>query len=404
MQQQLINHSADLKRLRDEGYHLEIVSGFLLIRDVPYVSPSKTIERGTLVSALALAGNITTRPADHVAYFSGEHPCSRYGVPLTKLVIQSQAQQLAPDIVVNQTFSSKPVAGYPDYYEKMTTYIKLLANPAESLDVTATARTFPVIEDKAQESVFAYIDTASSRARIAAVSGKLAGGRVAIIGLGGTGAYVLDLLAKTPIQQIHLFDGDVFSQHNAFRSPGAASIEVLQSSPRKVDYFHEVYSKMHRHIFPHPEYVDETNVQQLSEMSFAFLCLDKGAAKQIIIRYLETVGIPFIDVGMGVYLNAEANALGGIVRVTTSTPQQRQHVHTNQRISFGEAAGGNEYQQNIQIADLNALNATLAVIKWKKFCGFYLDLENEYHGTYTIDGNAMLNEDQFYETAANIGA
>jgi hypothetical protein len=404
MQPQPINHSPDLQRLRNEGYHLEIADGFLLIRDVPYVTPDKTIARGTLVSVLTLAADVTVRPADHIAHFIGQHPCSREGVPLTKLVNHSLPQQLASGIVVNHLLSSKPAAGYSDYYEKMTTYIKLVANPAESLDAAATARTFPVIEDKAQESVFAYVDTASSRARIAAVSDKLAGGKVAIIGLGGTGAYVLDLLAKTPVQQIHLFDGDVFSQHNAFRSPGAASMEALHSAPRKVDYFHELYSRMHRHIFPHPEYVEEANLQQLGEMSFVFLCLDKGTAKQGIVQYLETVGIPFIDVGMGVYLNAGANALGGIVRVTTSTPQQRQHVHANQRISFGDADGGNEYQQNIQIADLNALNAALAVIKWKKLCGFYLDLESEHHSTYTIDGNHTLNEDLPHETTAKIGA
>ncbi|MDQ2771425.1 MAG: ThiF family adenylyltransferase [Bacteroidota bacterium] len=403
MQPQPINLSPDLQRLRDEGYHLEIAAGFLLIRDVPYVTPGKTIERGTLVSALTLAGNIATRPADHVAHFIGQHPCSREGVPLTKLVNQSQDQLLAPGIIANHLFSSKPAAGYPDYYEKMTRYINLVANPAASLDDTATARTFPVIEDTAQESVFTYLDTASSRARIAAVSNKLAGGKIAIIGLGGTGAYVLDLLAKTPVQEIHLFDGDVFSQHNAFRSPGAASMEVLRSSPRKVDYFYEQYSRMHRHLFPHPEYVEEDNIHKMSEMSFVFLCLDKGAAKQGIVRYLETVGISFVDVGMGVYLNAAANALGGIVRVTTSTPQQRQHVHDSQRISFGDAAGGNEYQQNIQIADLNALNAALAVIKWKKLCGFYLDLEKEHHSTYTIDGNSTLNEDLLHETATKIG-
>ena len=46
-----------------------------------------------------------------------------------------------------------------------------------------------------------------------------------------------------------------------------------------------------------------------------------------------------------------------------------------------------------QIADLNALSAVLAVIKWKKRRGFYADLENEHHTTYTIDGNAITNEE-----------
>ena len=34
-----------------------------------------------------------------------------------------------------------------------------------------------------------------------------------------------------------------------------------------------------------------------------------------------------------------------------------------------------EYATNIQIADLNALNALMAVIKWKKLSGFYQDLK-----------------------------
>ncbi len=56
------------------------------------------------------------------------------------------------------------------------------------------------------------------------------------------------------------------------------------------------------------------------------------------------------------------------------------------------------YDTNIQIADLNALNAALAVIKWKKLCGFYLDLDQEHHSTYTLDGNAMDNEERHVTT------
>lgn len=41
----------------------------------------------------------------------------------------------------------------------------------------------------------------------------------------------------------------------------------------------------------------------------------------------------------------------------------------------------------------NALNAAMAVIRWKKLCGFYLDLEGEHHSVYVIDGNHLLNED-----------
>ena len=49
------------------------------------------------------------------------------------------------------------------------------------------------------------------------------------------------------------------------------------------------------------------------------------------------------------------------------------------------------YASNIQVADLNAFNALMAVIKWKKLRGFYRDLEQELHSTYTTDGNLLLN-------------
>jgi hypothetical protein len=53
----------------------------------------------------------------------------------------------------------------------------------------------------------------------------------------------------------------------------------------------------------------------------------------------------------------------------------------------------NEYAHNIQVAELNALNASLAVVRWKKHFGFYNDLEREHNCTYTVDGNALLNEE-----------
>jgi hypothetical protein len=127
-------------------------------------------------------------------------------------------------------------------------------------------------------------------------------------------------------------------------------------------------------------------------MAFVFLALDKGTPKRVIVEKLEEYGIPFIDVGMGVTL--VDGALHAVLRVTTSTPAKREHVREKQRIPFADDDAKNEYDQNIQIADLNMLNATLAVIKWKKLCGFYRDLEVEHFSTYTSDGNMLTNEDQ----------
>lgn len=392
MSQQLINRSPDLKRLRDEGYDVEVRSNYLLIKNIPYVNSNREIKFGVLVSELSLAGDVTTTPSTHVVYFAGNYPCNKDGSEIDQIKHQSQQTRLDQDIVVDHSFSSKPGGGYKDYYVKMTTYATIIFSPAQSIDPNVTATIFPVIESEEEESVFNYIDTASSRAGINVVTRKLELGKIGIVGLGGTGSYVLDLVAKTPVREIHLFDGDKFSQHNAFRSPGAPSVDELKKEPQKVAYFKDQYSRMHRNIVANEGYIDASNVDQLQGMDFVFLCLDRGEAKRLIVEKMEELGRPFIDVGMGVELVDEA--LYGVLRITTSTVEKREHVRGKNRIPFSDGDGNNDYSRNIQIADLNALNAALAVIKWKKLFGFYGDLESEYFSAYTIDGNALINEDQ----------
>jgi hypothetical protein len=392
MSRQLADHSPDLKQLRDEGYEIEIKSGHLLVKDVPYVNSSKVVKRGILVSTLTLAGDVTTKPDNHVIYFIGDHPCNQDGSEIGQIK-NSSGQITLGDVTVYHTFSAKPTIGdYEDYYAKITNYVAILSGRAQAIDPKATAKTFPVIEPSEEESVFNYMDTASSRAGINVVTKKLELGKIAIIGLGGTGSYVLDLVAKTPVKEIHLFDEDKFLTHNAFRSPGAPSIDELRTKPLKVLYLKNLYSKMHRGIVAHECFIAAGNVEQMQGMDFAFLCLDMGGAKKLIVEKLEEFNIPFVDVGMGLYMTDDS--LGGILRVTSSTPTQRQHVKAHNRIPFSDGDEHNEYDKNIQIADLNALNAALAVIKWKKLCGFYLDFDHEHYSTYTIDGNVITNEDK----------
>ncbi len=389
MSEQLVNHSPDLRRLRDEGYDIEIRSNYLLVRQVPYVTADRVVARGILVSELSTSGSTTTTPNTHVVTFAGSIPCDDHGRELNVIINQRGSFPVDGTLTASYMFSSKPAGGYPDYYEKMTSYVDMLLGHARAIDPSVTAKMFPPIPTDDNVSVFRYLDSASSRAQISAISGKLKLGKVAIVGLGGTGSYILDLIAKTPIEQIHLYDRDTLYTHNAFRAPGAASIDELDAAPKKVEYFQRKYDPLRRNIIAHPVHVDETNIEELRGMAFVFLAMDTGAGKKYIIKKLEEFGVPFIDTGMGV--GQANNSLGGIVRTTTSVPGHRQHVW--ERLSFADEAD-NEYEQNIQTADLNALNAVMAVIKWKKLFGFYTDLDKEYSSTYTIDGNHLLNEDQ----------
>jgi hypothetical protein len=387
-----ISLSPDLKRLRDEGYEVAIIAGHLVVSHVPYVTETREVHYAALVSELTLRGDRTGKPKTHVIKFSGSLPCDSEGKPLKQILHSSPTETLADGLVVHHSFSSKPAGGYADYYEKVTAYAYILISQARLIDPDATATTFPVLEEADEESPFQYVDSASSRAGIGAITDKLRIGKVAIVGLGGTGSYILDFVSKTPVGEIHLFDRDVFYQHNAFRAPGAAAIEQLREAPRKVAFWATQYAKMHRRVLPHAYDLDASNADELEGMDFVFLAMDGGDDKKAVIARLVDFGIPFIDVGMGIY--EVDGSLAGALRVTTSTPDQRDHVEAKDRISFCAAAGDDDYSQNIQIAELNALNAALAVIKWKKYLGFYVDLEREHFSVYEIDGNHILNEDQ----------
>lgn len=396
MSQKLVNLNPDLSQLRADGLDVSVgKSKHLFIRDVPYVNSAKEVKRGIIASVLDFAGETTIPPESHVVFFVGECPCDKNGSPLPG-VSQNANQALGEGLTPNHQISRKPTTGpnpgkYADYYEKIKTYIAIICSPAQAIDPTARPFTHPVvIPDEEDASVFNYIDTAATKAGIVVANRKLEAAKIAIVGAGATGSYVLDFVAKTPVAEIHLFDRDIFLNHNAFRCPGAPSLEGLSKKQPKVEYLAAIYSRMRKKIIRHDCFIDEATVEQLRGMNFVFICIDKGTGKRLIVERLEEWGIPFIDVGMGLQLG-EDNTLGGIVTVTTSTADKRDHFRGRTAFTDGEAA--NEYSQNVQIAELNALNAALAVIKWKKLCGYYDDVTKEHYCAYTIRSNQLISED-----------
>jgi hypothetical protein len=123
-------------------------------------------------------------------------------------------------------------------------------------------------------------------------------------------------------------------------------------------------------------------------MSFVFVAVDTGPDKQTILEALVEWGVPFIDTGIGV--QRRDNSLRGTIRVTTATSSH--HDHVKQRVSY-TAERDDEYSWNIQTADLNMMNAVMAVLKWKKLCGYYEDSKHEYHSTLTVVRNQMVNSE-----------
>jgi hypothetical protein len=390
MSQKLFDRNPDLRKLREEGYAVRTRGGFLVMQ-VPHVGANGEVRLGSLISSLTLAGDVTQRPDTHVVHWDGDYPRNKDGTEIEALRHGNGAFDLGNGLTAKYAFSCKPPEGYADYHAKMTTYAGVIAGPAAVVKPELKLRAYAAPEPE-EDTVFNYTDTASDRAGIGALTARLKQERVVFIGLGGTGAYVLDLVAKTPVAEIRLIDGDDFLTHNAFRTPGAAALDELRQVQKKVHYLAGIYSRMRRGIVPHAVALDQTNVHLLDGATFAFICMDLSEPKRLAVRKCEEMGISFVDVGMG--LEHVDGSLGGILRVTASTPAMRTHVHGG-RIWFLSADDENDlYATNIQVADLNALNAAMAVVKWKKIRGFYRDLEREHHSTYTTDGNMLLNGDQ----------
>ena len=164
MSRQLISRSADLTKLRDEGYEVEVRDNHLILHNIPYVNEQQQVKLGQLVSPLKTsADDIALPPDDHVVHFVGTHPCDHDGKPLTQIVNDASTRTLSNGIVVNYSFSSKPPQGYPDFFEKMTAYANILESRAQHIDPTANARTRRVIESENAEQPFEYRDMADRK-------------------------------------------------------------------------------------------------------------------------------------------------------------------------------------------------------------------------------------------------
>ncbi len=389
MSHQLISRSKDLQRLQDEGFEIQIRDGYLIVYGIPFINSNQEVKLGILIAQLTIANGQVSKPVTHIIHFMGEAPCNKDGSKILGILHSNPNTQLFDDIILNFSFSNKPKGGYNDHYEQVTRYVEIISAPAISKDPKVTARTYKKMQSD-YAGAFKYFDTNASRSNILPFLRRFNEHSIAIVGVGGTGSYILDLLSKVPVKEIHLYDGDILMQHNAFRSPGAVEVEQLDIP--KVDYYGEIYSRIHNGIHRHAYFIEDFNVSELDNKSVIFLCVDNNDVRKLIIEHLRNKSVVVIDVGLGV--NVVGDSLIGTIRITTIDPEHNDHIE--RRVPL-EDPGENEYARNIQIVELNAMGAALAVIKWKKLLSFYQDLEREYNSTYTINVSQLQNDECDYD-------
>jgi molybdopterin/thiamine biosynthesis adenylyltransferase len=396
----LVSRNPDLELLLKKGYALTVDSGHLIVRDIPYLDSEGQLQWSALASKLVYEDQAKVRPSNHQMYFAGPRPFGLDGEPVRGLGGGEGALVLSErcnDIKMRQLFSHKlkengQFRDYVDYFEKVESYVTMICAPAMN-KFGASPCTYNEYEEEVPNSVFKLRDTLTSRAEITDLAKLFEHDVVAIIGLGGSGSYLLDFLVKTPVKEIRAFDADDFFVHNAFRSPGRVdTTEGRELRKSKAEVYFQRYENFRHGLNVKPLYIDETAGEEFEGVTFAFVAVDKGSSRQRIFDLLIAMKIPFIDVGMG--LKRQSGPISGMVRTTYFA--EGDQANTRAKGLVPEADRPDDvYKSNIQISELNALNAALAMLKFKQIRGFYCGPAASDHMLFTLDNLSLLaaNED-----------
>jgi hypothetical protein len=387
--------NTDVQRLLDAGYQVTIEGDNLIVDNVPYITSSGVISRGALISAFTVVNGVS-QTGDHTVWFTGSMPFRDDGTSLEP-ALHAGAALTQPETVAGRSAQCR-FSNYPSVevqtemrasiFVKMQHYIHKLESYATMIDPSASASGTASFSFRPEASVFHYPNIAIATAGLEAYEKKLKIKKIAIIGLGGTGSYILDALAKTPASEIHLFDGDVIKIRNAYRMPGAVPSSMVTSDIRKTDYLRNLYNHLRGGIESHSFAIDATNIQILDDCNFVFIAVDDGPSRGLISRFLFQRGIPFIDVGIGIDKVVEDVKLLGRARVTLVTKETTDALRLLESLPTAEDQNEDVYN-NIQIAELNALNAMLAIIKYKQYVGFYSEEIHADALKYTLSWNQL---------------
>lgn len=399
MLQKLASHNDDIRRLLEKGFAVGFDSNYLIVRDIPYLDNQLKLQIGAIVTKIVFIDSERITQDDHQIFFAGSIPHNIDGSPIPNLAggaTQLALSDAAKDVVVQRSFSNKPrkTGKFADFFEKIESYVTIISGPAIELhNPTPYPYTFRSVKGEMSDSVFKFNDTLTSRAEITDLSAKFKDDVIAVIGIGGTGAYILDFLVKTPVREIRIFDHDPFHVHNAFRSPG--KVDDPEFGKKKVDVYHSRYDNFRKGIIAEAKFIDTTSKDKLNGVTFAFVCVDKGSSRAGIFDLLLSMSIPFIDVGMG--LNRKKGNINGMLRTTYYSVEHGQQL-SGKKLAPTTDNPDDIYKTNIQIGELNALNACLAVIKFKQLRGFYFEENSNYHflfdiSDFKIAAESNINED-----------
>ena len=157
---------------------------------------------------------------------------------------------------------------------------------------------------------------------------RLRNARVAVFGVGGVGGYVVEVLARSGVGELHLVDNDTVSLSNLNRqiialhsTLGRSKVEVAE------ERIHDI--NPHCKVVKYPFFYlpENADMIDLTQMDYVVDCIDTVTAKVELISRCHKMGIPLLSC-MGAANKTDATAFRvRSRRVSTDTPPR----HTQQQ-------------------------------------------------------------------------
>ena len=251
---------------------------------------------------------------------------------------------------------------YEDAWEALNNYVKqiyavFLGGSALRREAASRPYTFDVLGGQIPEAV--------------EWRGLVAQERVAIVGLGGVGAWLADFVVKADPREVHGWDYDCIEPKNLLRMPGGLDPNVWVGSP-KADWFQQTYSLIHTNVHGHNVKVLPENVQKVIEgTTFAFVAVDDADDRMMVCDALANARIPFVVAGLSpVRRDKRVRISMRIVAAHVGVSSWRDAIP-----QVGQA--GQEDYGSLDLPDVYSIAAGWAIQSWRKMRGQFWQEQRE---------------------------
>ena len=357
------------------GWHIEIGGNHIAVAGVPYRQHDGASGVCQVTVWVHEDGRTMTAPPDgsgatHAARLGGVTGGKAYhanGDPVGNVIWTDNSHECVISIKLDS-------GNYADAWHALLNYCSIVA---------AAAQAGGEQEPQRINRVFQFEILGENTPDIREWQDKAGDQRIGIVGLGGVGLWLLDLMSKTDVGEIRIWDGDHIEGRNLVRAPGWAGQDAIGKN--KAEYFGQLYSQFRTGISICTEYLDPDGPSDLfDDLDFVFIAIDRADTRGALCERLEEAGVSFVDVGMGI--ERQQGEVRGSLQVFFSGRDAGRW-----RIGIPTIVGVGEQEYHIlQLADLAALNASLAVGVWRRHIGQYAEDNEDWLVRYSVESNTLL--------------